>query len=111
MPDGASTSQNIFAGFYSGEELLAVLELITGYPEKDDAFIGWFMVSAAHHRKGIGSQPFADVRAAMKAQGFDHLTLNCPAASEDAIAFWENQGFHGTIFSADENTMIMSREI
>ena len=111
LPEDTGSSRNIFAGFYSGEELLAVLDLITGYPAKDDAFIGWFMVSATHHRKGIGSQLFADVRAAMKAQGFEHLTLNCPAASEDAIAFWESQGFRGTVSSADENTVIMSRDI
>ena len=111
MPEDTGSSRNIFAGFYSGEELLAVLDLITGYPEKGDAFIGWFMVSATHHRKGIGSQLFADVRAAMKAQGFTHLTLNCPAAAEDAIAFWENQGFRGTVSTADENIVIMSRDI
>lgn len=111
VPEGAGTAQNIFTGFYSGEELLAVLDLITGYPEKDDVLIGWFMVSATHHRKGIGSQLFADVRAAMKAQGFTHLTLNCPAAAEDAIAFWENQGFRGTVSATDENIVIMSRDI
>ena len=109
--EDAGASKNIFTGFYSGNELIAVLDLITGYPEKDDAFIGWFMVSAAHHRKGIGSQLFADIRAAMKAQGYDHLTLSCPAAAEDAVAFWENQGFKGKVSPEDEKTVVMSRDI
>ena len=111
LPETADYSQKYFVGFYSGDELYAILDLITGYPEKDDAFIGWFMVDETHHREGIGSQIFADVRAAMKAQGFDHLTLECPTASEDAKAFWESQGFSGTESSEKEGVTVMSRDI
>ena len=46
----------------------SVPTLITGFPEKDDAFIGWFMVDGQKQRQGIGSQIFADVRAAMAGQ-------------------------------------------
>ena len=38
-------------------------------PEKDDAFIGRFMVDGQMQRQGIGSQIFAGVRAAMAGQG------------------------------------------
>ena len=86
-----------------------MLDLITGYPTRSDAFSGWFMVDAQRHRTGIGSQLCADVRAAMKAQGFISLTLQCPAANTEAIAFWENQGFNAT--QEDEDTLTMSRTI
>ena len=111
LPEGTDASQKHFVGFYDGEELVALLDLITGYPERDDAFIGWFMVDADRHRKGVGSQIFADARAAMKAQGFDFLTLECPVDNGDAIAFWESQGFRGTPSAENEKVLVMSRDI
>ena len=111
LPDGASDTQKHFVGFYDKDGLIAVLDLITGYPEKDDAFIGWFMVDASRHRQGIGSQLFADIRAAMKAQGYDHLSLKCNALSEEAITFWENQGFKKDNNESDNNIINMSRDI
>ena len=93
VPEGAEAGDKFFVGFYNAERLVAVLELITGYPEKDDAFIGWFMVEGSVQRKGIGSQIFADVRAAMSAQGYDYLSLSCEKENTEAIAFWQAQGF------------------
>jgi ATP-binding cassette subfamily B protein len=103
VPEGASYCGKHFVGFYEEDKLVAVLDLITGYPESDDAFIGWFMVDGQMQRKGIGSQIFADVRAAMAAQGYDYLALFCEKENADAIAFWEAQGFRKT---AEESTRI-----
>ena len=94
VPDGAGETDKFFVGFYDKDDkLTAVMDLITGYPEKDDAFIGWFMVDAELQGKGIGSQIFADVRAAMKAQNYDKLSLECASCNGEAIDFWSSQGF------------------
>ncbi|MBR6826083.1 MAG: GNAT family N-acetyltransferase, partial [Oscillospiraceae bacterium] len=93
IPEGAPHCGKHFVGFYDKDNLVAVLDLVTGYPEKDDAFIGWFMVDGHLQRKGIGSQIFADVRAAIAAQGYDYLALFCEKANTEACAFWEAQGF------------------
>ncbi len=87
LPDGAQRNCKHFVGFYNDDDVLvAVMDLITGYPEGDDAFIGWFMVDGAMQGRGVGSQIIADVRAAMKAAGYDYLSLG----------FWKNQGFRET---------------
>ena len=93
VPEGAEASCKYFVGFYEEKRLVALLDLITDYPEKDDAFIGWFMVDGQQQRQGIGSQIFADIRGAMAAQGYDYLSLSCEKENKDAIAFWEAQGF------------------
>ena len=94
VPTGAEGTSTYFVGFYDDEDdLVAVMDLICGYPESDDAFIGWFMVDAASQGRGVGTSIFADVRASMKAQGYDHLELKCPKASDSALRFWESQGF------------------
>ena len=115
VPEGADATSKHFVGFYDNDfGLVAVLDLICGYPESDDAFIGWFMVDADLQGQGIGSSIFADVRAAMKAQGYDRLSLKCPAASESGRAFWESQGFTPTgvqEFNGDYDVIEMARAI
>ncbi|MCQ2508539.1 MAG: GNAT family N-acetyltransferase [Dorea sp.] len=94
-------TNKFFVGFYDKDaydqdRLIAVMDLICGYPESDDAFIGWFMVDGDLQGQGIGSSIFADVRAAMKAQGYDYLSLGCMRDYEDAKGFWLAQGFAPT---------------
>ena len=94
IPEGTGAEDKFFVGFFDDEgELVAVLDLICGYPERTDAFIGWFMVEASLQGRGIGSSIFADVRASLAAQGYQRLTLKCPRDSEAAQAFWTAQGF------------------
>ena len=109
VPDGAGEGNKCFVGFYDGERLAAVLDLITGYPEGNDAFIGWFMVDGRLQRQGIGSRIFADVRAAMAGQGYDLLTLSCEKENREAIAFWQAQGF--TAQADDGASIRFSRNI
>ncbi len=111
VPEGTQPEQKHFVGFFSGDDLVAILSLITGYPDEKDAFIGWFMVDAESQRKGIGSQIFADLRASMKAQGYERISLKCPHDNTDALAFWQSQGFTGTVSEADPETELMTREI
>ena len=97
LPEGAARNNKHFVGFYNEDDVLvAVMDLITGWPESDDAFIGWFMVDGDMQGRGVGSGIFADVRAAMKAAGYDYLSLGCIEANVEARRFWEGQGFKPT---------------
>ena len=94
MPEGTEPEQKNFLGFYDAEDkLIAILDLITDYPQAGSAFIGWFMVDAELQGQGIGSQIFADIRASLQAQGFTELSLAVIRENEPAIEFWEKQGF------------------
>ncbi len=94
VPEGVSRSCKHFVGFYNEDDVLvAVMDLITGYPESDDAFIGWLMVDGEMQGRGIGSGIFADVRAAMKAAGYDYMALAVVKENEEALKFWKDQGF------------------
>ena len=109
VPEEGGINDKYFVGFYDCDRLVSVLELITGYPEKDDAFIGWFMVDGHLQRHGIGSQIFADVRAAMSAQGYDYLSLQCEKENTEAIAFWQAQGFRA--IEKDDMRIYFERKI
>ena len=109
LPENVVPKDKYFVGFYDNEQLVSVLELITGYPESNDAFIGWFMVDGHLQRQGIGSQIFADVRAAMTGQGYDYLSLQCEKENVEAIAFWQAQGFQSV--KEDDNSIHFARTI
>ncbi len=44
LPPGKSPQDKYFLGLYGSGGLLAILDLIDGYPGPDAAFIGFFMV-------------------------------------------------------------------
>jgi len=115
VPEGAEGGENVFAGFYDGEDrLVAALDLIIGYPEKENAFIGWFMVDAEKQGQGIGTQIFADIRAALAGQGFRRVSLSCEVKNERAIAFWMNRGFARTGEETEREgrkSIILARDI
>ncbi len=93
LPGDTGEQNKYFVGFWDDDRLIAVMDLITEYPEKDAAFIGWFMVNGEMQGQGIGSQIIADVRAALKGAGFAKISLGCVKENEEAIRFWEGQGF------------------
>lgn len=52
VPPGKTLSDKYFIGFYDGETLAAMMDLITGYPNPATAYIGLFMVDAAQQGRG-----------------------------------------------------------
>ena len=97
IPGDAGKQNKYFVGFFDNDDrLVAVMDLITRYPEPDAAFIGWFMVDAELQGRGIGSQIFADVRAALQGAGFRSVSLGVVKEYSDALTFWQNQGFTPT---------------
>ena len=96
VPEGAAPTDKYFVGFWQGDSLVAIMDLICGYPERDDAYIGWFMVDTELHRQGVGSSIFADVRAALAAAGYDRIELCVIRENVEAKGFWEAQGFSPT---------------
>lgn len=90
---GDSENGKYFVGFYDESRLIAIADLITGYPDSESAFIGWYVVDGNLQRQGIGSQIFADIRASLKSVGISHISLGCVKENEIAVNFWQGQGF------------------
>ena len=78
------------------DTLVAILDLITGYPSEHEAFLGWFMVDAQRQGRGIGSRILEDVCACMEARGCTALTVGIRRRNTDAADFWRSAGFSET---------------
>ena len=96
LPPGKIAADKYYAGFFSGGQLIAVLDLILGYPDAQTAFLGFFMTAAAVQKKGIGSAIISDVRTCCKELGFARLRLAIDEGNPQSEAFWTKNGFQKT---------------
>ena len=71
LPPGREPQDKYYVGYFAGDgTLLAVMDLILGYPQEWTAFIGFFMVSAARQGTGLGSALVDEASAYLRAQGY-----------------------------------------
>ena len=74
LPPGKAMEDKWFVGFYDGDCLIAVMDLILNYPAADTAFIGLFMTR-------------------LSAAGYHRLRLAVDEGNPQSLAFWTKNGF------------------
>ena len=92
-PPGVDIADKYYVGFFNGEEMVAVLDLIDGYPEPDIGYIGFFMMNAALQGKQIGSAIIQDVCSYLKQIGKTAIRLGIAKDNPQANHFWKNNSF------------------
>jgi ribosomal protein S18 acetylase RimI-like enzyme len=92
-PPGVGIADKYYVGFFNGEEMVAVLDLIDGYPEPDIGYIGFFMMNAALQGKQIGSAIIQDVCVYLKKIGKTAIRLGIAKDNPQANHFWKKNGF------------------
>lgn len=55
LPNNIDIKDKYYVGYFKNEKLIAVLDLIDGYPKKDIVFIGFFMMVISIQKNGVGS--------------------------------------------------------
>ena len=92
-PPGVDRSRKYFVGFFEGDALVAVMDLVDGYPEADVGYIGFFMMNAAYQGRRLGSEIIGGVAAYLKALGKRSLRLAIEKDNPQSNHFWEKNGF------------------
>ncbi len=93
LPPGKQKEDKYYLGFFKANRLVAVLDLIDGYPDQSTAFIGFFMLSTDLQGQGMASRLIGDVLKALKTMGFTKVRLGIAAENRNAEAFWCRNGF------------------
>lgn len=96
LPPGRGPLNKHYLGFFKGEKLIAVLDLVSGYPGPKTAFIGFFMTDAAYQNRGTGSAIVSELCGALKDQGFEEIRLCRVEGNPQPEAFWHKNGFTET---------------
>ncbi|MGN0518108.1 MAG: GNAT family N-acetyltransferase [Acutalibacteraceae bacterium] len=109
-PPDTSMEQKYYVGFFDGDILTAVMDLIIGYPEDDIAFIGFFMMNNSYQGIGNGSKIISEVISYLQNVGMTAVRLGIDKGNPQSTHFWKKNGFtvlkeivqeHGTILYAE----------
>ena len=96
LPPNMTYDDKHYVGFFDGEQLVAVMDLITNYPKKKSAFIGLFMMNKTYQNKGIGSKIINDCLFYLSKEGYQHFLLGFAKGNKQSEIFWEKNQFHTT---------------
>ncbi len=92
-PPGIGPSDKHYVGFCQNDALVAVMDLIDGYPEPEYAYIGFFMMNAALQGAGVGSAIIGEAAACLKSAGKRAIRLAIAKDNPQATHFWKKNGF------------------
>ncbi|MCB2859738.1 GNAT family N-acetyltransferase [Streptococcus suis] len=91
-PPGKELPDKYFLGFWDKEQLVAILDLIDGYPTAEIAYIGLFMVDAHFSGQGLGTKIIAEFLSQL-ASRFKKVRLGYVESNPQSSHFWSKVGF------------------
>lgn len=101
-PPTKSKDDKYFVGFWDNNQLVAVLDLIKGYPDEATVFIGLFMVDGRLSGRGIGTQIINELLAYLYSR-FQKVRLAYVESNSQARYFWKKVGFTPTAVTKEKN--------
>ena len=80
-------------GFCDGENPVACMFLIEGYPEEDILWLGLFLVHNKYKRKRIGTKFVKALIDSLKETSIRYIRLSVQDNNVSGLLFWKNIGF------------------
>ena len=114
LPPKRTLADKHFIGWYEGEQMVALMDLIAHHPWEDAAFIGWFMVEAQRQGKGLGRHLIKQTLDMLKAQGVREVRLGRVEGNPQSRQFWLKCGFEDTEFGYETDeyrVKVMTRRL
>ena len=92
-PPGIAASNKYYVGFYQDKELIAVMDLVDGYPKADIAYIGFFMMNLKYQGNQIGTAIISEVIDYLKSIGKTSVRLAIDKGNPQSSHFWKKNSF------------------
>ena len=105
-PPGIGIDDKYYFGFYDGDKLVAVMDLIDGFPKPEIAYIGFFMMNAEYQGRGVGTAIIDEVIAYLRAIGKAKVQLAIDKGNPQSTHFWTKKNGFEIIMEADNNGWI-----
>lgn len=97
LPPGANPDNKYYLAYFDkDDDIVAMLDLILEIPDKESAFIGFFMLDKGRQRRGIGSKIIEDLSSELKKGGIKRIKLGIAEKNVEALSFWNKNGFKST---------------
>ena len=114
LPPRRTMADKHFFGWFSGERLVAMMDLISHHPKPDMAFIGWFILDSARQGSGLGRRLVSDVLAMLKGEGVTEVRLGRIEGNPQSEHFWHVCGFEENGLGYDTehyHVVVMAKEL
>ncbi|MBI2390912.1 MAG: GNAT family N-acetyltransferase [Deltaproteobacteria bacterium] len=100
---GPPGHEKVFLGLDRGGEIVGAADVLPTYPAVGAAWIGVFLVSEAHQRRGVGRAGVALVEQYAASRGARQVSLGVELVNAAGRAFWIACGYHptGELFDTD----------
>ena len=92
-PPGIDMSAKCYFGFFTNQEFIAVMDLIDGYPDRDIAYIGFFMMNINYQGKHIGTAIIDEATDYLRSIGKKSVRLAIDKGNPQSTHFWKKNGF------------------
>lgn len=111
VPPAKSVTDKAFLGFFQGQDLLAVLDLVKNYPEEAVIFIGLFMVDKSYQGRGIAGCLMTEILEAL-GKTYKKVRLGFVQTNLQARAFWQKLGFTptGEVKQTDDYDIVLAEK-
>lgn len=96
LPPRKTMEDMFYLGFFEGNSLVAVMDLILGFPKEETAFVGFFMMNKEYQGKGVGTALMQEVYLYLKECGFGYVRLGFAKGNPQSEHFWLKNGFERT---------------
>ena len=96
LPPRITYDDKYYIGYFEGEKLVAVMDLILNFPNKETAFIGFFMMNTAYQGKGVGTEIFEECCKKLAEEKYQYIRLGFAKGNPQSEAFWIKNGFSRT---------------
>lgn len=93
LPPSKTLDDKYYLGFYEGGILVAVMDLILGFPNEETAFVGFFMMKKEYQGKGLGTALMEEVYAYLRECRFKSVRLCFVKGNPQSEHFWLKNGF------------------
>lgn len=114
LPPRRTIADKHFFGWFDGERLIAMMDLVAHHPEYDKAFIGWFIVDKDWQGNGMGRALVTRTLEMLREAGVKEVRLGRAAGNPQAEHFWHVCGFGetGLSYSAGEyEVLVLSKQL
>lgn len=114
LPPGKTKSDKYYFGYFENDVLIAVLDLITGYPNESTAYIGLFMLDIKVQGQGIGTKIIEELCEYLKNTGFQRVELAWVKGNLQSEKFWIKNNFNDIgerSSNAAEHVIVAEREL
>lgn len=102
VPPGIDLSAKYYFGFFDNRQMVAIMDLIDGYPKAKIAYIGFFMMNPQYQGKQIGTAIMDEVIDYLQSTGKTSVRLAIDKGNPQSTHFWKKNGFE-VISEADVN--------